>query len=148
MILKFIKKPRIYLDTSVISHLYQPDARKEWQDATIRFWKELKNNTYIACISRFVLDEILNANQEKQNIMFSYLAEINYEELKDSEEVTKLAQIYIDNNIIPVKYIDDAKHIAIATISNCDVVASWNFKHMVKYTTITLVNGINKSLRI
>ena len=41
---------------------------------------------------------------------------------------------------------DDAYHLAVATIYNCDVVASWNFQHMVKYKTIIGVNGVNKML--
>ena len=31
---------------------------------------------------------------------------------------------------------DDCQHIAAAIISNCDVIISWNFKHIVNYDTI------------
>ena len=140
MIIEFMKKPRVYLDTSVVSHLHQLDAKQEWQDITKRFWKELEDNKYIACISKFVLDEILKAKEEKQDIMLGYLNSIDYEELQNTREVDILAKKYVEAGIIPVKYIDDAMHIAIATINNCEIIASWNFKHMVKYKTIILVN--------
>jgi len=140
VIKQFIKKPRVYLDTSVISHLHQLDARQEWQDTTKRFWKEIEKGNYIACISDIVLDEIGKANQEKVDIMLSYLNSIDYEQVEEADDVVSLSEEYINQGIVPVKYRDDARHIAIATINNCDIIASWNFKHMVKYSTIIQVN--------
>ncbi len=37
----------------------------------------------------------------------------------------------------------DALHIALATINNADVLASWNFKHIVNLDRIRLYNSIN-----
>lgn len=62
------------------------------------------------------------------------------------EEAYHLAQEYIQHGIIPAKYEDDALHIAAACINGCNVVVSWNFKHMVRAKTIFGVNGINKML--
>ena len=42
-----------------------------------------------------------------------------------------------------MKYQDDANHIAVASIHNCDVILSWNFKHIVKVKTKREVAGIN-----
>ena len=33
------------------------------------------------------------------------------------------------------KHIDDCRHIAGAIVSGCDVIVSWNFKHIVNYKT-------------
>ncbi len=58
----------------------------------------------------------------------------------------QLAQAYIHHGIIPAKYEDDALHIAAASVNGCNIVVSWNFKHMVRAKTIFGVNGINKML--
>ena len=50
---------------------------------------------------------------------------------------------YIKEGIIPVKYQDDAFHIAIATVNNMDAILSWNFQHIVKLKTKREVVGIN-----
>jgi len=41
------------------------------------------------------------------------------------------------------KYFNDGLHIAIATISNIDIIVSWNFKHIVHYDKIRLFNSVN-----
>ena len=38
---------------------------------------------------------------------------------------------------------DDCKHIALATINKVDVLASWNFKHIVNLERIKGYNGVN-----
>jgi hypothetical protein len=44
------------------------------------------------------------------------------------------------------KSYNDALHIAIATINNSEVLASWNFKHIVNLDRIRLYNSINLRL--
>ena len=39
--------------------------------------------------------------------------------------------------------IDDCRHIALASIYKADVLASWNFKHIVNLNRIKGYNGVN-----
>ncbi len=64
--------------------------------------------------------------------------------LEIDEEIENLANLYIQNKIIPQKYEADAVHIAVAVINDLDVIVSWNFEHIVKLKTKLAVNGINK----
>jgi hypothetical protein len=34
-------------------------------------------------------------------------------------------------------------HIAIATVNKCDVILSWNFKHIVNFRAMTAVDAVN-----
>ncbi len=45
-----MKKLKMYLDTSVISHLEAPDALREQTD-TRNLWKEITDGKYDVCIS-------------------------------------------------------------------------------------------------
>ncbi|MCL1865039.1 MAG: hypothetical protein FWF73_04430 [Spirochaetes bacterium] len=40
------------------------------------------------------------------------------------------------------KNIDDCRHIAAAIASDCDVIVSWNFKHIVNHKTIVGVKAV------
>jgi hypothetical protein len=60
-----------------------------------------------------------------------------------SEEMTALAESYIQENVITRNYFEDALHIACATISHVDLLVSWNFKHIVNYNRIMQFNAIN-----
>ena len=43
--------------------------------------------------------------------------------------------------ILGSRWLDDALHVAIATVSQCDMIVSWNFKHIVHYNKIPLYNA-------
>ena len=53
------------------------------------------------------------------------------------------SQKYIDDGILTPEQFVDAQHIAIATIERIDVIASWNFKHIVNLTKIHGFNSVN-----
>lgn len=54
-----------------------------------------------------------------------------------------LAELYIENDIIPDEYFNDALHIAVATLNGINILASWNFVHLVNLETRRKVKGIN-----
>jgi predicted nucleic acid-binding protein len=49
----------------------------------------------------------------------------------------------VNEGVIPIKYRDDALHIAIATIADMEIIISWNFQHIVKRKTRNMINVIN-----
>jgi predicted nucleic acid-binding protein len=138
-----MKKLKIYLDTSVISHLQADDA-PEKMAKTLEFWKYLINGEYDAYISELVIAEFNNCSEPKKSKLEGLLRQAPIIELEIDDEVTTLADRYMTEGLFPNKYRDDAIHIAIASVFGCNVVVSWNFKHMVKIRTILGVNGVNK----
>lgn len=126
-----MKKLKIYLDTSVISHLKADDV-PEKMESTQKLWAEMKNGVYDIFISRLVTAEVEDCPEPKRTELFKYISSIKYNEIMIDEEAYHLAQEYIQHGIIPAKYEDDALHIAVAFINGCNVVVSWNFKHMVR----------------
>ena len=135
-----IDKIRVYLDTSIISYLDQQDAPDRMKE-TQKIWEILKSNKYQVIISDLVFREIGECNDKKRKTLLSYLKEIDYEEYEVSIEVDELAQSIVDEGILTPKSLDDATHIAIAILSNANMILSWNFKHLVNYNTI---NGIRQ----
>lgn len=140
-----MKQIKIYLDTSVPSFLFASDS-PEKQEITIQFWKLLRLGIYGTVISDIVLQEILASSEPLHSQLIAQIQELDAELISLSEESMALAGKYIEEQIIPERYRSDALHIACATLSTCDVLASWNFKHIVKLKTILGVNGINQML--
>jgi len=60
-----------------------------------------------------------------------------------SDEAINLQQAYIREGIVTKKSLDDALHVALATVSACDLIVSWNFKHIVHFQKIPLFNAVN-----
>ncbi|WAM36591.1 type II toxin-antitoxin system VapC family toxin [Caldicellulosiruptor acetigenus] len=138
-----MRKLRVYLDTSVISHLDQQD-NPEYMQVTKEFWEEVKKGKYDIYISDAVATELDECPEPKKSKLFKYLNGIEYEKIVIDEQVMELAEKYIAEGIIPAKYSGHAIHIAAASVKDCEILVSWNFKHIVKVKTIQGVNGINK----
>jgi predicted nucleic acid-binding protein len=130
-----VKKLKIYLDTSVVSYLQQDDAPDAMRD-TLKLWQSIKQGEYETFLSEVTSDEIGKCYEPKKAILTKYLFEIIYTEIKLTDEIDALAQKFVENNILRQKSIDDCRHIACSIISGCDIIVSWNFKHIVNYKTI------------
>ena len=59
------------------------------------------------------------------------------------DEAGRLADIYVQNNMIPEPYRFDAAHIASASIHGLDCILSFNFKHINKLKTKRMSELIN-----
>lgn len=135
-----MRKLRIYLDTSVISHLAQEDV-PEKMEQTRKLWEILKIGKYEVVISDLVLAEINECKEPKRNVLKEYLAEINYEKVEITEECEDIANEIINEGILNPKSFDDCLHISSAILNDCNIIVSWNFKHMVNVDTI---NGVRR----
>lgn len=135
-----MRKLRIYLDTSVISHLEQEDV-PEKMEQTRKLWEILRTGKYRTVISDLVLAEINECKEPKKTLLKQYLAQINYEKVEITEETEEIAKEIINEGILNQKSFDDCLHIASAILNDCNIIASWNFKHMVNVDTI---NGVRR----
>jgi predicted nucleic acid-binding protein len=132
-------KQTIYLDTSVPS-AYFDERNKERQEQTREFWKKLKDFTVF--ISPLVLAEIERfKDAEKRRLLLDLLKDT--EQLIPTGESEALSEEYVGKGIIPVKYKDDARHIAVAVVNSMDYLVSWNFEHIVKVKTRRMVGLVD-----
>jgi len=62
-----------------------------------------------------------------------------------SLEVFSLQQAYLRHGIVGQTALADALHVALATVSACRAIVSWNFRHIVHFQKIPLYNGVNRT---
>ena len=136
-----MRKLKVYLDTSVVSYLYQVDAPEKMQN-TLDLWKLFKNKVYEVYISDIVIREISGCNEEKLKILLDYLDQIDYNIIETDVDTVELAGKFIDFGILKQKSFDDCQHIAAAILAGCDIITSWNFKHIVNVKTVRGVKVI------
>lgn len=77
----------------------------------------------------------------KKSLLKEYLSKINYQRVPIIEETEEIANEIINQGILNQKSFDDCIHIASAILNDCNIIISWNFKHMVNVDTI---NGIRR----
>ena len=138
-----MNKIKIYLDTSVISHLQALDVPIKMK-ITNEFWNMIMiNKKYSVYISEVVLEEIDNCKDNKKKLLLGELSKLGYILIERNEKALKLQNKYLENNVLKIKSKDDLLHIALAIVSDIDYIVSWNFKHFVNIKTITKVNEVN-----
>lgn len=138
------EKLKVYLDTSVISYLDQDDAIDK-RGITLRLWKKFKTKCYDIYLSSVTIIEIDDCQTTKRDYLHSKLEEINYTRLILDKKALEISKSIISMKILTEKSYEDCQHIAIALVNNCDIILSWNFKHLVNVKTI---NGIREISRI
>lgn len=126
----------IFIDTSVFGGYFDTEFSAE----TIPFFDNLKRMNTEIIVSEVLEVEIYRA---PNFIVDFYESLMNVRKVELTDEVIKLAQNYIDEKVVGRTSLADCQHIAIATINNVDVLASWNFKHIVNLQRIRGYNSIN-----
>jgi predicted nucleic acid-binding protein len=135
-----MKKETLYLDTSVASAYYDERA-KERMEVTIKFWKEILPH-YKTYVSEVTVNELEDTKDENLRRRFRKLIK-GFKVLKIKKTIRDLARAYIEKEIFPEKYIDDALHVAMASYYEVSYLVSWNYEHLVKVKTRRLVNSVN-----
>jgi hypothetical protein len=131
-------KQRIYVDTSVLGGVYDPEF-EEWSS---RLMREFNEGIKILVISDLTLRELESAPEHVQEV-FKEIPEDNIEFVLFKDEAKELSEKYMKTGLIPSKSRLDAQHIALATIKKVNVLVSWNFKHIVNLDKIRIYNSVN-----
>lgn len=132
------KELKIYIDTSVIGGCFD-DEFAEWSNKLV---EEFKAGFYVPVVSELTEAEIAKAPEQVQRVLIDLLKR-NCEVLIETVESIELAQKYIATGILSNNFEDDARHVAIATTNNVDMIVSWNFKHIVHFEKIRRFNSVN-----
>ena len=136
------KRLTLYFDTSIFNFVFANDAPDK-KTITLKLIEEIRAGKYEIFISDIVLREILEAPDTKKVKLVKLIQDLQPVELEFTAECYELAHEYIKKGVIPLRYEDDAFHIAVASVNNLDAIISWNFKHIVKLKTKKEVLGIN-----
>jgi len=131
-------KQRIYIDTSVVGGYFD----EEFMEATIALFQRLENREIIFVISDLLDLELISAPQKVRELLHNYSSD-KFERIELTEEAIKLANTYVEKGVVGKTSLEDCRHIALATINRVDVLASWNFKHIVNLDKIKGYNSVN-----
>jgi len=136
-----MRKKKIYLETTLLNYYFDKD--RDAHADTVNLFKEIAAGKYEAFTSEAVIDELEDAPAPKRDAMLALVGEYNITVLRVDEEAENLADIYAEEGIIPLKYMTDGIHIAVATVNDLNFIVSLNFKHIVNMRTEQMVHLVN-----
>jgi len=129
----------VYVDTSVFGGAFD----EEFAEASRAFFEEVRSGRFDALASSVVLDELRGAPEDVRRFYADLGSRVKVAEL--SEAALKLVRQYVAAGIVSERWRPDAEHVAMATVSGCRAIVSWNFRHIVHFEKIPLYNGVNMS---
>ncbi len=129
---------RIYIDTSVYGGYFD----KEFERETKPFFERIFEKCIHIIVSEILELELYRAPDEVQDFFESLPTEL-IERIELTDEARDLSEKYIFEKVVGKTSRADCQHIALATIFKADVLASWNFKHIVNLERIRGYNSIN-----
>lgn len=128
---------KIYADTSVFGGVFDQEFKAQSQ----RFFEEIDIGRFELVTSAVVEAEIEPA---PENVRLFFSDRMRSATIADiSEEALTLQLAYIHSGVVTNKSMNDALHVAIASVSECDLIVSWNFKHIVHFDRIPKYNAVN-----
>ena len=134
-----MRRIRVYAETSVFGGVFD----EEFEHASRTFFGQVRDGRFELFTSAIVQAELDPAPERVKNYFTDMLAMMHIEEV--SVETIRLRDAYLGAEIVTPKASDDALHVALATVTECACIVSWNFRQIVHFTKIPLYNGVNLS---
>ena len=127
---------KVYLETSVISYLTARPSRDlivaAHQELTFEWWTQHRSR-FNLFVSELVLQEARRGDPEMARRRLTDLRGVAVLEVNPAAE--ELVTRIIASALIPAKALDDAFHIAIATVHGADFLLTWNCRHIANAVT-------------
>lgn len=137
---------KLYLETSVPNMLFSTYVIDK-REITERLFSLIQAGAHKAVVSALYIDEIRQTpsillRYQLEGIIILYGAEV----IDVTEEAERLADEYVNAGAFTENNYVDALHVSVATYGGCDVVVSWNFRHIARAWTIKKVTEVNRRL--
>jgi len=140
--------PKIYLETTMFSFYHEKRIMPPYLELRAevhRIFEMIKAGVFEPYTSPYTIKEINNEpDMDKQKNMKALITDYGIVILPITEEIERLAALYVQEKAIASAWITDAAHIATATHNGLDFIVSLNFTHIVRPWTIERVRLVNK----
>jgi hypothetical protein len=137
----------IYVETTIPSFYtekrkrVETEARRKW---TCDWWAKPKpDHRLVTSVVVFdELERIPDAARRAESV--ALLREL--EELDYTAEVEEIAAVYLQHKLLPAEALGDADHLALASFYNCDMLVTWNCKHLANANKTDHIRRVNALL--
>ena len=123
-------KPKVYVETTVISYLTAAPSRDIVQAAhqqiTREWWERRKD--FDLFVSQAVILEVARGDSSAAARRLAAVEGVAV--LEVTEDATTVAEAFLERHALPPKAALDALHIAVAVVMGMDYVLTWNCTHI------------------
>ena len=136
-------KPKLYLETSIISYLTAKPSRNiivAGHQAVTHHWWDYYRQECDLYVSQAVLDEASAGDTEQARLRLQGIEGIDM--LVITDKVYEFANQLLQKGPLPEKARADAVHIACAIINGMDYLLTWNCRHIANAHFFDKINSL------
>ena len=141
-------KPTVYIETTIPSFYWE--TRTDSESIAMKDWtQEWWGGPRLLCdcwTSVAVMEELESGYHPEKQQKLDLLEEALLLEITD--EIREIAQVYIDNYLMPKDVAGDALHVAVASYYKMDYLLTWNCTHLANARKKQHLRRINGRLRL
>ncbi len=137
----------IYVETTIPSFYTETRddeeirIRRKWT----REWWSLPRPDQRLVTSAVVIEELeripLASRREEALVLMRPLQQFDY-----TAEVAEVVDVYLRHKLMPQEALGDADHLAIASFYNCDMLVTWNCRHLANANKTGHIRRVNALL--
>ncbi|MEO7298740.1 MAG: type II toxin-antitoxin system VapC family toxin [Verrucomicrobiota bacterium] len=141
-------KQTIYIETTIPSHYH--DTRSDAESMVIRqwtrdWWDEYRHD-YQLVSSFATIEELERGSHPMKAEKLAMIQELPLLEI--TSEVIDVVEVYIAHKAMPSDPRGDALHLALAAVSKCDILLSWNCRHIVNPRKAEHIEKLNNKMHL
>jgi hypothetical protein len=141
-------KPTVYIETTIPSFYWE--TRTDSESVAMKDWtREWWDGPRMLCdcwTSVAVMEELESGEHPEKEQKLDLLENALLLEIND--EIREIAQVYIDNYLMPKDVAGDALHVAVASYYKMDYLLTWNCTHLANARKKPHLRRINGRLRL
>jgi len=136
----------IYIETSIPSFYHETRLERDLQsrrDWTRQWWAMPRFDQELV-IGLPVISELEETPQPKREKLLALIAQLRI--LPYVPEIADIVEVYFAHKLMPLEAQGDADHLALASFHNCDMLVTWNCKHLANANKFGHIHRVNALL--
>jgi len=136
----------IYVETSIPSFYYDTRRERDMQSRRhwTREWWALPMWNQELVVGLPVIAELEEAPPPKGEKALALIADLRV--LPYTPEIAEIVEVYFEHKLMPREAQGDADHLALASFHNCDLLVTWNCKHLANANKFGHIHRVNALL--
>ena len=135
---------RVYVENTVWGFAFNRQKR-QWQLPSIDLFRAVLQGQHQLVVSDEIESELLQGAPTNVLTFYYLMQSVAVANVATTNQVRRLADLYVSEGIVPAGKPVDALHVAHATIAECDALVSWDGTHIVKKWRIAEYNRVNQA---
>ena len=139
-------KKSVYIDTTIPSYYFDERNSISFQNQITKNWFSEESQNYDIFISEAVLIELQAGSYPNKKEILNFTSQ--FEILNNNNEINKIAEIYIQNYLMPKDFEGDALHLAFTSFYKIDFLLTWHCNHLANTNKKQHIRIINSRLNL